>query len=222
MRVFSELNAPIVGFLFGSGLATFVHCRLTLRGWGTFRRLLITWALSASVLYVTTVRLHGDYLIPLVVFTFFAPTLIAEKVVRYRWFKAKVDPRYPAGLCCGLFLAAAGIYAALSYDFMPANEHVPRQFRNLQTTFWWILLLFLPPLISFMPSRYFLGYTFIGVAYAAMASGFFMHGSTQYSVIDFVLSIVVLGSPFGVLGAALDFLPIPEPHPKANANRKTN
>jgi hypothetical protein len=219
MRVFSELNAPIVGFLFGSGLATFVHCRLTLRGWGAFRRVPVTWALSAAILYVTTRDGRTDLLIPIVVLTFFAPTLIAEKAIRYRWVKAKVDPRYSAGLCCALFLAAAGIYAVLSYDFMPTNEHVPRQFRNLQTTFWWILLLFLPPLISFMPSRYFLGYTLIGVAYAA--SGFLVHG-TYFSVIGFVLGIAVLGSPFGVLGATLEFLPIPEPQPKANAKRKTD
>lgn len=210
MRVFSELHAPIVGFMLGSGLATFVHCRLTLRGWGTLRRFPITWALSAAILYLPTLHLRADLLIPIVVLTLVVPALVAEKAVRYRWFKATVDPRYPAGLCCGLFLAAAGIYAALSHDFIPTSEQVPRQFRNLQTTFHWILVVFLPPLIAFVPSRYFLAYMLIGVCYAVPQAAMYPSYLSHVSAIDCLLAVAIYRTPFGVLGVLLEFLPLPD------------
>jgi hypothetical protein len=107
MRFFVEFLALIIAFFLSSGLATFIHCRLTLRGWGTFRRLPITWALSAASLYVTTILFHNilfheDLLIQIAVLTFFAPTLIAEKAVRYTWFKTNVDPLDFAAACLSL------------------------------------------------------------------------------------------------------------------------
>ncbi len=210
IRFLGDLLGPIIGLLLSSGVATFIHLRLTLRGWGIIRRVPITWALSAVILYLTTRHFREDLSIPIIVLTFFVPTLVAEKAVRYRWFKAKVDPRYPAGLCCGLFLTAAGIYAALSYDFIPTDERVPQQFKNLQTTFNFALLIFLPPLIAFLPSRYFLTYMLIGVCYAACAAlyppGYYRHNSA----VDYLLAVAVYGTPFGILGTLLEFLPLPD------------
>lgn len=217
MRVFSELHAPIVGFLLGSGLATFVHCRLTLRGWGAFRRVPVTWALSASILYVTTLHFRADLLAPIGVLTFFVPTLVAEKAVRYRWFKEEVDPRYPAGLCSGLFLAAAGIYSALTYDFIPTDVSVPQKFRNLQTTFSWILVVFLPPLMAFLPSRYFLAYMSIGACYAVTQSVAYTGYPPHISSIYCLLAVAVYGTPFGVLGTLLEYLPLPDSPPKTES-----
>ena len=205
MRFFVELLAPIIAFFLSSALATFTHCRLTLRGWGTFRRVVVTWAVSAASLYVTTLHFHEDLLFQIAVLTFFGPTLIAEKAVRYPWFKENVDPRYPIGLCCGLFVAAAGIYLALSYDFIPTNEYVPQQFRNLQMTFWTIVVLFIPLLVACVPSRNFLPYAILGLVIPLLP----IQSLPLSSFTDHLLAFVAATIPFGVFGAALELLPIP-------------
>jgi hypothetical protein len=161
---------------------------------------------------------HGDLLIQIAVLTFFAPTLIAEKAVRYTWFKTNVDPRYPAGLCCGLFVAAAGIYLALSYDFTPTNEYAPQQFQNLQMMFWAIVVLFIPLLVACVPSRYFLPYALLGLVIPLVP----IQTLSLSSFTDHLLAFVAATIPFGVFGIALELLPIPDSLPGTRSHSKSN
>ena len=226
--MYARLYAPIVSFLLIAGLGTVIHCRLAVRGWGTFFRVTVVWGISAMLLLATFHKLpelHGlTNRSPLIVvlISVVAVTVTTEKAVRFSWFRANVKLRYQLGICCGLLLAASYIYEALSCTFIPNDNHVPRQFWEVQSACYGVVALLVPAVFLFIPSRYLLGYLLIGFLYLvtlAPTYPWFLHPSpTRLEIANHLLHRMAMHvTPFGLLGAALEFLPIPESSPQTNA-----
>lgn len=151
-----------------------------------------------------TVGRYTNLLGPLVVATGIAPLLVSEKAIHYRWFVNRIPLAAEIAVVAVLFFVAAIVYRYLSSEFRVEAFFAAR--RALTPWVIWSSV----ALVIWIPSRYFLPYSAIGLLNAYFKYNLdegFWGWPASVGISEPWHSIFTHFCPFLILGVWLESLP---------------